>query len=289
MAHLARFARHDDPTPCLGVVRVDHVSELAGHPTLASLLHESLTDIRTLVEEADGGLPLSDVVLLPPVDGRMEVWAAGITYERSRAARAEESSQATVYDRVYDAERPELFFKATPWRVVTDGEPIGTRTDSTLDVAEPELAVVLNAAGEIVGYTVCNDVGSRDIEGENPLYLSQAKLFEGSCALAAGIRPAWLVPDPHRLAVRVCQTRGSRVVWAQEATTASLRRRIPDLVSWLFREQRFPDGAVLSTGTGLVPAMDVGLAPGDLVAIEIAGVGALVNRVGGRGVSPSRR
>jgi len=219
------------------------------------------------VESAGRGIPLADVVLLPPADGRMEVWAAGR----------------------YDAERPDLSFTATPERLVTDGEAIGACGHWTFDVAQPELAVVLNAAGEIVGYTVCNDVGSHDIEGENALNPWQATLVERSCALAPGIRPAWLVPDPHQLAVRVCQTRGSRVVWAQEASTASLRRRIPDLASRLFREQRFPDGAVLSTGTGLVPGRDDGLAPGDLVVIEIAGVGALINPVGRRDVSPSRR
>lgn len=280
MTHLARFLRHGDATPRLGVVIDQHVSELPDHPTLASLLREPLATIRALVGSAPpGGTPLDEVALLPPADGRMEVWAAGVTYERSRDARTEESSQASVYDVVYDAERPELFFKSVPWRVVTDGEPIGTRIDSGLDVAEPELAVVVNACGEVVGYTACNDVSSREIEGENPLYLPQAKLFAGSCALAPGIRPAWEVPDPHQLTIWVCQTRGSRVVWAQETSTASMRRRIPDLVRWLFVAEHFPDGAVLSTGTGLVPGMDVTLADGDLVRICITGVGSMSNRV----------
>ena len=280
MTHLVRFLRHGDARPRLGVLGDQHVTELVDHPTLAALLREPLVTIRALVASAPpGGTPLDQVALLPPADGRMEVWAAGVTYERSRDARTEESSQASVYDLVYDAERPELFLKAVPWRVVTDCEPIGTRTDSDMDVAEPELAVVVNADGEVVGYTACNDVSSRTIEGQNPLYLPQAKIFAGSCALAPGIRPAWEVPDPHRLTIRVCQTRGSRVVWAQETSTASMRRRIPDLVRWLFLATDFPDGVVLSTGTGLVPAMDVSLATGDLVTIDIEGVGSLANPV----------
>lgn len=280
MTSIVRFARRTDPVPRLGVLTHDSVAELPHHDSLAALLREPLARIRELVEcIPPDGIPLGDVVLLPPVDGRMEVWASGVTYERSRDARTEESGQPSVYDLVYGAERPELFLKGLPWRVVTDGEPIGIRADSDLDVAEPELAVVVNAAAEIVGYTVCNDVSSRQIEGENPLYLPQAKLFAGSCALAPGIRPAWLVADPHDLAVRVCQTRGTRAVWAQETTTGAMRRRIPDLVHWLFRADHFPDGAVLSTGTGLVPAMDVTLTAGDVVTVEIDGVGRLTNPV----------
>ena len=142
-------------------------------------------------------------MLLPPIDGGTEVWAAGVTYARSRSAREEESSVSRVYELVYEADRPELFFKSVAWRVVTDGEPIGIRQDSDVNVPEAELALVVNAAGETVGYTVCNDVSSRSIEGENPLYLPQAKMYAGSCALASGIRPAWEVTDPGRLGIEL--------------------------------------------------------------------------------------
>ena len=158
-------------------------------------------------------VPVDGLEFLPPLDGRGEVWCAGVTYERSRGARMEESTEQSVYDKVYTADRPELFQKAPAWRVVTDGEPVGIRVDSGHDVPEPELAVVANSHGEIVGFTVCNDMSSRSIEGVNPLYVPQAKLFAGGCALATGIRPVWEVEDPKDLEIGVViEPRGRRGV-----------------------------------------------------------------------------
>jgi 2-dehydro-3-deoxy-D-arabinonate dehydratase len=277
--HIVSFAQRSTGTRRIGVL-TEHTVRALAVPELGQLLEQSAEDIRTIVEQpTETSYPLDEVVLLPPVDGRMEVWASGVTYERSRSARKEESSQASIYDQVYDAERPELFFKAVPWRVVTNGEPIAVRRDSRLDVPEPELAVVANAHGEVVGYTVCNDVSSRELEGTNPLYLPQAKIYAGGCALATGIRPAWLVPDPHDLAIAASIERGGEQIWSAATSTASMRRRVDELVRWLFAEEHFPQGAVLSTGTGLVPEMDVTLRAGDVVTIEIAGVGMLSNPV----------
>jgi 2-dehydro-3-deoxy-D-arabinonate dehydratase len=220
-----------------------------------------------------------DVVLLPPIDGQTELWAAGVTYHRSREARVEESTERTVYEKVYDASRPELFFKAPAWRVVTDREPIAVRDDSPLNVPEPELAVVANAAGELVGYLVANDVSSRSIEGENPLYLPQAKMYAGSAALSLGIRPATELPDAGALAITMVVTRGDRTVFEGRTSTAELRRPPAELLDHLYHAQRFPAGAVLCTGTGIVPALDVTLAAGDLVRITISEVGELTNPV----------
>lgn len=277
--HIVRYLDHADDRHRVGVRTEAGVAPL-GVKSVGHLLQFPADDLRAIVEDPTGDpCPLDRITLLPPVDGRMEVWASGVTYERSRTARKEESSQASVYEQVYDADRPELFFKSVPWRLVTDGEPIAVRRDSNLDVPEPELAVVANAHGEIVGYTVCDDVSSRDLEGTNPLYLPQAKIYAGSCAVATGIRPAWLVPDPHDLPVSVEIRRGSDTVWSAATSTASMHRRVQDLVRWLFAEEFFPQGVVLSTGTGLVPELGVTLRSGDRVAIQVAGVGTLTNPV----------
>jgi 2-dehydro-3-deoxy-D-arabinonate dehydratase len=208
------------------------------------------------------------------------VWAAGVTYQQSRAARVEESERsATVYEQVYDADRPELFFKSVAWRVVGDGEPIAVRDDSKVDVPEPELAVVVNAAGEIVGYTVCDDVSSRTLEGENPLYLPQAKIYLGGCSVGPGIRPAWEVTDPYDLTIRLTIRRDGSVHWSGEASTSQLRRRLDELVDYLTRADAFPDGVILSTGTCLVPGTPFTLTAGDEVQIEIDEVGILTNPV----------
>jgi 2-dehydro-3-deoxy-D-arabinonate dehydratase len=231
-----------------------------------------------ILQLTDPEIRTEDVQLLSPVDGAMEVWAAGVTYERSRDARVEESSERTVYDRVYQAERPELFFKSPAWRVVTDGEPIGVREDSGVNVPEPELGLVINAFGEIAGYLVVNDVSSRSIEGENPLYLPQAKIYAGSCAVSAGIVPAWLTEiDDLRIAMTV--RRDEEVVFEGTTSTAQFHRApaglVPYLVDWL----EFPEGVVLSTGTGIVPGLDFDLKPADVVEITIENIGRLVNPV----------
>jgi 2-dehydro-3-deoxy-D-arabinonate dehydratase len=192
----------------------------------------------------------------------------------------EESEQsADVYERVYAAERPELFFKSAAWRVSGPGAPVSVRSDSTVDVPEPELAVVLNAAGAVAGYTVCNDMSSRSIEGQNPLYLPQAKIYLGGCAVGPSIRPAWEVPDPYALTIELEITRDGTVAWQGSASTAALHRRIDELAAWLLREDEFPAGVVLSTGTSLVPDLPFTLEAGDQVRIRILGIGELVNPV----------
>jgi 2-dehydro-3-deoxy-D-arabinonate dehydratase len=276
--YLIRYAHRSDAIPRVGVLD-DTGARVIDVVSLGALLARPVAEIRALVTSTSGPtVPASELVLLPPADTRMEVWAAGVTYRRSRTARMEESATADIYELVYDAARPELFFKAVPWRVVTNGEPIAIRRDSPLNVPEAELAVVVNAGGEIVGYTACNDVSSRSIEGENPLYLPQAKVYAGSCALAPGIRPAWGV-DATGLAISLRIERGGKVAWAGETTTAELHRPLDALVGCLFEEQDFPDGVIVSTGTGIVPEMDFTLMEGDLVHVKVDQVGSLSNRV----------
>ena len=221
--------------------------------SIAALLGSRLADIHALTSEP--GDVVDDARLLAPVDGATEVWAAGVTYLRSREARMEGEQRGRHLRPGVDAARPELFFKSAAWRVVVDGEPVAIRADSGLDVPEPELALVINRFGEIAGYLVCNDMSSRSIEGENPLYLPQAKVYAGACALSAGIRPAWEV-DGADLPVAVRVTRDGVAVWTGTTSTARLKRPFAELVDYLFKADNFPAGAVLSTGTGLAPAMD---------------------------------
>ena len=277
---LIRF-RADGGEPRAGVLDGDAVSEFAAAGSLGDLLALPLNRIRAICADPGGAtLPVRDVELLAPVDGRMEVWAAGVTYERSRTARMAESEQsADIYDRVYAAERPELFFKSAAWRVSGPGQPVSVRADSTIDVPEPELAVVLNAAGEVAGYTICNDMSSRSIEGENPLYLPQAKIYLGGCAAGPWIVPAWEIPDPYALTIELTIARGGAAVWEGSASTAALHRKIDELAAYLFREDEFPAGAILSTGTSLVPDLPFSLEAGDEVRIRISGIGELVNPV----------
>ncbi|HWM37903.1 MAG TPA: fumarylacetoacetate hydrolase family protein [Streptomyces sp.] len=253
-----------------------------GFSRVADLLRLPTGELRALVERTSGGPAVfteSSVLLLPPLDGLMELWAAGVTYERSREARVAESTEQSVYERVYDAERPELFFKAQPWRIVTDGEPIAVRDDSPLNVPEPELGLVLNRQGETVGYVVTDDVSSRTIEGENPLYLPQAKIYGGSAAVSSGIVPAWEIPDTSALRIGLVVRRDGAVAFEGETSTAAFHRDPQGLAEHLWHAQPFPDGAVLATGTGIVPEMDFTLQGGDVVEIEIEGVGNLTNPV----------
>lgn len=224
-------------------------------------------------------LPLAKVDILPPLDNQ-EVWGAGVTYERSKVARQEESeSAARFYDRVYTADRPELFFKATPNRVAGPGQPIRVRRDSRWSVPEPELALVLSPSLKLVGFTVGNDVSARDIEGENPLYLPQAKVYDASCALGPVITLASAMPPRTSIGIRMEIERGGAVVYRGETSLARMARKLEDLIDWLGREDRFPNGVILLTGTGIVPPDDFSLEAGDRVAIEIDGIGTLVNPV----------
>jgi 2-dehydro-3-deoxy-D-arabinonate dehydratase len=240
-----------------------------------------LDALRERLGQAGGEtLALADVDVLAPIDGRTEVWAGGVTYEISREARVEESERAaSVYELVYDAERPELFFKSAAWRVVGDGGTVAVRSDSAVNVPEPEVALVINAFGEIVGYTICDDVSSRSIEGENPLYLPQAKIYLGACALGPMVRPAWEVTDPYALRIELVIYRSGEVLWRGYASTAQLHRRYDELVSYLMRADIHPDGVVLSTGTCLVPPAPFTLGAGDVVQIEVEEIGALTTSV----------
>jgi 2-dehydro-3-deoxy-D-arabinonate dehydratase len=225
-----------------------------------------------------GPVPQGSVVLAP-VAGQ-EVWAAGVTYAASRTARNDESKGAhDFYDLVYDAERPELFFKAAPGRVRGPGGLIGVREDSGWDVPEPELALVVSAAGEILGYTIGNDVSSRSIEGENPLYLPQAKVYRGSCALGPCIVPVAETGAPEDMEITLRILRGGDQVFEGSTQVALLRRKPEELVRWLFKAQDFPAGAILLTGTSVIPAPEFTLRGGDEVRIAITGLGELVNTV----------
>lgn len=223
--------------------------------------------------------PVANEILAPV--GSQEVWAAGVTYFRSRSARMEESKDAgggSFYDRVYSAVRPELFFKATARRVMHPGANVRIRTDANWSVPEPELTLLINPRGEIIGYTIGNDMSSRDIEGENPLYLPQAKVYDGSCALG----PCVLLtnePLPKTTAIRIQIERDGQAVFEGNTTLAELKRDPKELADWLFRDNSFPDGAYLMTGTGVVPGDGFTLAHGDFIRISIDGIGALENRV----------
>ena len=271
--------------PRLGLIdgeRVLGVAAAGGPATLADALTMPLADLRTRLDalrrQAGEGVPLDAVAFAAPID-RQEVWAAGVTYLRSRDARMEESTQRDVYDRVYDAARPEIFLKATPNRVVGPGEAVAIRSDSTWDVPEPELALVLNRDGETVGYTIGNDVSSRSIEGENPLYLPQAKLYSKCAALGPTIALAWEIGDIKNRTIRLVIRRGGEVLFDGETSTSQIHRTFDDLVGYLRRYNEFPAGVVLMTGTGIIPPSAFTLEDGDDVEIAIDGIGSLRNPV----------
>jgi 2-dehydro-3-deoxy-D-arabinonate dehydratase len=279
--HILRYRRAGSPDARVGVLNDGLVTELAGVPSLGALWSLPVGEIREKTQNPGGEEhALGDVTVLPPVDGRTEVWACGVTYEISREARREESERsADVYERVYDAPRPEIFFKSAAWRVAGDGQPIAVREDSAVNVPEPEVALVVTSGGEIAGYTVCNDVSSRSIEGENPLYLPQAKSYLGACAAGPMIRPSWEVGDPYALPIELTISRAGRVEWTGTASTASLRRRYDELVRYLMFADAHPEGVVLSTGTCLVPPMPFTLEEGHVVRISVSEVGTLENPV----------
>lgn len=258
----------------------ERVFELA--ETLAHLLsvdaRERLPRIVAARRSAVGAYPLQHVTLRAPVD-EQEVWAAGVTYRRSRDARIEESSQQDVYSQVYDAPRPEIFFKAAAWRCAGDRARIGIRHDSTWNVPEPELTLVVDSSGKIAGYTIGNDVSSRSIEGENPLYLPQAKTYYGSCALGPWIVLPEELTDPQNLRIAIEVERDGESTWSGETSTSQMHRSFDELVAYLYAAIDFPSGALLMTGTGLVPPPDFTLQANDQVTIEIEGIGKLTNPV----------
>jgi 2-dehydro-3-deoxy-D-arabinonate dehydratase len=211
---------------------------------------------------------------------RQEVWAAGVTYLRSKTARMEESDfSATAYDRVYDADRPEIFFKSTPEKVVTGGDAVGIRRDARWSVPEPELVLVLNSRGKVVGCTIGNDMSSRDIEGENLLYLPQAKVYDRSCAIAHWMLVGPTESEVREWPIRIAIHRGGKPVFSGDTRIGNIKRSFDELASYLFRSQKFPHGAMLLTGTGIVPPDEFTLAEGDVVEIEIPRIGVLRNPV----------
>lgn len=225
------------------------------------------------------GTPTLAQPWLAPI-GTQEVWAAGVTYLRSRDARIEESKDAgggTFYDRVYDADRPEIFFKATPHRVVGPGAAVRIREDSKWNVPEPELTLAINSRGAIFGYTIGNDMSSRDIEGENPLYLPQAKVYSACCGLGPGL--VVREPLPRETAIKVTILRAGAPVFVGDTSLAQMKRQLPELAAWLYRDNDFPTGAYLLTGTGTVPPNEFTLAHGDEIHIAIDGLGTLINPV----------
>mgnify|MGYP003301340548 CR=1 FL=1 len=250
----------------------------AGFESLAALLEDAEALAQAEAAEAPS-VPLVEVSLLTPVE-RQEVWAAGVTYLRSKKARMEESDfSANAYDQVYDAPRPEIFLKSLPEKVVHPGDSVGIRADASWNVPEPELTLVVNSRKELVGVSIGNDMSSRDIEGENLLYLPQAKTYDRSCSLGP-----WMVLGVDEMTVRnwtigVHIFGNEQSVFCGETSISLIKRSFDDLAGYLFRSQRFPHGAVLMTGTGVVPNDDFTLEEGDRVDIHVSGIGTLSNSV----------
>src|SRR5262245_21990806 len=267
----------------VGVVEERQVRLLAPRP-LGEVLHaDDPVAAACDLLESRRPLPLESVALLAPVD-QQEVWAAGVTYKRSREARERESEGAArFYDLVYKAARPELFLKATAARVVGPGGRVYIRRDARWSVPEPELTLVVSPNLRIVGYTIGNDMSSRDIEGENPLYLPQAKIYDGSCAVGPVITLARAMPPADQVSITLTIERQGAIAFRGATSQTAMARTPEDLVDWLGRETSFPCGVLLLTGTGIVPPDDFSLASGDVVHIDIAGIGRLTNVVAQRG------
>ena len=261
-----------------------------GEDALLDLTPAGIESITALLESGDAAqrlsdlsklpeTPLADVTLLCPIEVQ-EVWAAGVTYLRSKDARMEESDfSATAYDRVYDAPRPEIFFKSLPEKVVACGEPVGIRTDANWSVPEPELVLMMNSRGEIAGYAVGNDMSSRDIEGENLLYLPQAKVYHRSCAVGPWVRVGATEEEAREWEIKIQIERSGGSVFDGSVGVNQIKRGFGELRDFLFQSQLFPFGCVLLTGTGIVPGDDFTLEEGDTVRIHISGIGCLNNPV----------
>lgn len=281
---LCRFTAATSPDVRIGLVPdADIVFDLTavGIRRMQGLIERAdlAGELTRLSQAGLPAVPLDSVRLLTPVESQ-EVWAAGVTYLRSKQARMEESEfSATAYDRVYDAARPEIFFKSLPDKVVSPGEAVGIRTDATWNVPEPELALVINSSGNIVGFTIGNDMSSRDIEGENLLYLPQAKIYTASCAVGPWIVVGPSEDDVRQWSIRLEIRRGGDVVFAGDTRAGQIKRPFSELIEYLFRSQQFPNGAVLLTGAGVVPPDSFTLEAGDSVRISISGVGTLENPV----------
>lgn len=279
---LYRYAHADGPK--LALDRADGTTVAIGPAAdgrLTELLEaaDPVAALEQLAGSRPAGLDLTKVRLLPPIE-HQEVWAAGVTYLRSKSARMDESDfSATAYDRVYAAERPELFFKSLPQKTVGSGDAVGIRHDARWSVPEPELAMVLNSRGETVAYTIGNDMSSRDIEGANLLYLPQAKTYTRSCALGPCLVLGIAEPEARAWEIALEIHRSERLVFAGHTSVGQIKRSFAELAAFLFRCQSFPQGVVLLTGTGIVPPNDFTLRAGDLVRIRISGIGLLENTV----------
>ena len=283
---LVKFLSHT-ATPAVGLLADGLVRPLAVAPghrqyqTLSDLLEDEdpLSAARLLIDDSAPALPLAEVRLLAPIDAQ-EVWAAGVTYRRSRTARmAESEGAARFYDLVYEAARPELFFKASPHRVVGPDQEVRIRADARWNVPEPELALVLSSRLRLVGFTIGNDMSSRDIEGENPLYLPQAKVYDACCALGPGIVLADTWAAAQRAAIRLTIRRAGRIAFQGETDVTQMARTFEELIGWLARDNSFPGGVILLTGTGIIPPDNFTLEAGDVVEIAIDGLGTLTNTV----------
>lgn len=264
-----------------GLVDGEQVRLLRGGTTLSDVLHAArpAEAARQALDPSCAPLARAQAHLLPPLD-RHEVWAAGVTYKRSEEARKRESVGAALfYDLVYNADRPELFFKAPAGRVCGPGEAVHVRRDSRWSVPEPELALMISPSLELIGFTIGNDMSARDIEGENPLYLPQAKFYDRSCALGPVVTLAADMPAPDATVIRLVIERGGRNAFEGTTQVSAMKRSFAELIDWLGRETSFPDGVVLLTGTGIVPPDDFTLAPGDVIHIDITGIGRLTNTV----------
>ncbi|MFT5031344.1 MAG: 2-dehydro-3-deoxy-D-arabinonate dehydratase [Candidatus Binatia bacterium] len=284
MHKLCRFQKDGGRVQVGVITELGSVCELgfAGISTLTEILEAS--DPAARVEELlqDDDLPthsLADITLLAPIEGQ-EVWAAGVTYLRSKTARMGESDfSANAYDRVYAADRPEIFLKSLPEKVVGPGDEVGIREDAKWNVPEPELALVINSRKKVVGYTIGNDMSSRDIEGENLLYLPQAKVYDKSCAMGPCIVIGPSEAEVRAWTIGVKISRDGAAVFEGETTIDQIKRSFDELAGYLCRSQSFPMGAALLTGTGVVPGDDFTLAVGDVVTIDISGIGTLENTV----------
>ena len=255
------------------------MTEFLHSPEHVSGSRDLVNRVQSLPKDRVSTYSLGSVHVMAPLDSQ-EIWGAGVTYERSKVAREQESEQAaSFYDRVYRAARPELFFKATASRVAGPGQPIRVRRDSHWCVPEPELVLVLNPELKLIGFTIGNDVSARDIEGENPLYLPQAKVYDACCAIGPVITLADAMPERESIGIRMEIERGSGIVFRGQTSIARMARRFEELIEWLGRDNVFPTGVFLLTGTGIVPPDDFTLCGGDVVRISIDGIGTLVNPV----------
>jgi 2-dehydro-3-deoxy-D-arabinonate dehydratase len=276
MSHLAVIQTANQPYKLVKEINGKYF-EIEKIDSLSDALTLRLSEFRKAFDAA--GSKEVTGKLVAPVAADTEVWGAGVTYQRSRDARKEESGIPDVYQLVYEADRPELFFKATARRTVGHEGEVGIRADAQTSVPEPEVAIVMNKFGELIGMSICNDMTSRNIEGENPLYLSQAKIYYGSNALGPMIRPIWEIVDHEKLDIYAKIERAGSIVWQAETSLKSLNRSFDDLIDYLFKCQHFPVGVVLSTGTGIVPPLDISLMAGDVVTITVDQIGTLVNKV----------